>query len=122
VNPNRPAQKKKQLHSPFRGDLLLRNEGLVLVILSVGDLLMTYLLLWRGGHFYEANPLAGWFFARWNIAGMTAFKFGLVGVIVVVCEAIERNRPGVGRAIIIFGCAGALGVTLHGLRLLAAHG
>lgn len=79
---------------------------------------MTYLLLWQGGRFYESNPVAQWFFARWNVAGLTGFKFALVGVIVVLSETIERHRPGVGRAILILGSVAALLVTVHGLRLL----
>jgi len=82
---------------------------------------MTYLLLWQGGNFYEANPVAQWFFVRWNIAGMTAFKFALVSVILVLSEIIERHRPGIGRAIMLLGCLTALAVTVHGFRLLLAH-
>ncbi len=65
--------------------------------------------------------MAHWFFVRWNIAGMTAFKFGLVGFILILSEIIERHRPGVGRAIMILGSLGALAVTVHGFRLLLAH-
>lgn len=104
----------------IRGEALLANESLLLVVLSACDLFMTYLLLWRGGQFYEANPLAQWFFQRWNIAGMTAFKFGLVFLIVIACETIERHRPRVGRAIVLLGCVAALVVTIHGVRLYVA--
>ncbi len=90
-------------------------------MLSAADLLMTYVLLWRG-QFYEANPVAQWFFARWNVTGLTAFKFGMVALIVILGDTIERQRPGVGRAILLFGCAVAVGVTVHGLRLLMVHG
>ncbi len=103
------------------GKARLANESLLFVALSVCDLFVTYALLWRGGHFYEANPLARWFFDRWNIAGMTAFKFGLVAIIIVLCEIIERHRPRVGRAIVILGCVAALFVSIHGLRLLIGH-
>ena len=116
------VQKPKPDPGVFRtivsGKALLANESLLLVVLSAGDLFVTYMLLWRGGHFYEANPLARWFFDRWNIAGMTAFKFGLVAIIIVLCEIIERHKPRVGRAIVILGCVAALIVSIHGLRLL----
>ena len=105
----------------FRDHSRLRTEAVVLVLFSLGDLLMTYLLLWQGGNFYEANPVADFFYSRWNIAGMTMFKFGLVGFILVLSEVIERHRPGLGRAIMILGCVTALAVTVHGLRLLMAH-
>jgi hypothetical protein len=97
-------------------------ESLLLVFLSAVDLLMTYTLLWQGRLFYESNPVAQWFFQRWNIAGMTAFKFGVVGVVVVLGETIERHRPGVGRAILVLGCIAALLVIAQGFRLLIEHG
>ena len=61
------------------------------------DLLMTYTLLRRGGGFYESNPIAKWWFARWNIAGMTIFKFLSLAVAIVASEVVERRRPGLGR-------------------------
>ena len=109
------------IRSLIGGRALLANESLLLVIFSMCDLFMTYVLLWQGGHFYEANPIARWFFDRWNIAGMTAFKFGLVGLIVILCEIIERRRPKVGRAIVLLGCVAAIVVTVQGLRLFMAH-
>ena len=118
-----PQQPDRSLfRSIVAGKARLANESLLLVLLSACDLFITYMLLWRGGQFYEANPLARWFFDRWNIAGMTAFKFGLVGIIIVLCETIERHRPRVGKAIVILGCIAALIVTIHGLRLLLGHG
>lgn len=116
-----PKAEGGSFRSIVAGKAILANESLLLVVLSACDLFITYLLLWRGGHFYEANPLARWFFDRWNIAGMTAFKFGLVAIIIVLCEIIERHKPRVGRAIVILGCAAALVVSIHGLRLLIGH-
>jgi hypothetical protein len=95
---------------------------MLLVALSAADLFMTYILLWTGQHFYESNPVAQWFFARWNVAGLTGFKFALVGLIVVLSEMIERHRPGVGRAILLLGSLAALVVVVHGLRLFMTHG
>jgi len=92
-------------------------ESLLLILLSTGDLFVTYSLLWQQ-RFYEANPVARWFFERWNIAGLTAFKFGLIALVVVLGETIERHRPRVGRAILVLGCVTAAAVMLHGLRLL----
>ena len=103
------------------GHALLGNESLLLVVLSICDLLMTYVLLRKGGHFYEANPIARWIFERWNIAGMTAFKFGLVAFIVILCEIIERRRPRVGRAIMLLGCIAALLVIVQGVWLYLGH-
>ena len=117
----RPKPERGVVRSIVTGKALLSNECVLLITLSACDLFITYLLLWRGSQFYEANPLAQWFFVRWNIAGMTAFKFGLVGIIVVLCEVIERHRPRVGRAIVILGCVAALFVSIYGLKLLIGH-
>jgi hypothetical protein len=111
----------KRRSSPWQVRSLLPAESLLFVVLSAADLLMTYRLLWRGP-FFEANPVAQWFFVRWNIAGMTFFKFGLVIFIIVLAETIERHRPRVGRAILILGCVGAAAATIHGWRLQLAHG
>lgn len=117
-----PAQPKRRKSHGFGGPSRVANETSLLVVLSAGDLLMTYTLLRQGSHFYESNPVAHWFFSRWNIAGMTAFKFGVVAVVVVLGETIERHRPGVGRAILMLGCLGAILVIAQGFRLLLAHG
>ena len=92
-------------------------ESLVLILLSMGDLFLTYALLWQG-RIYEANPVARWFFDRWNIAGMTIFKFGVIAFVIILAETIERRRPRVGRAILILGCVAAAAVMIHSLRLL----
>lgn len=105
---------------PWHVPSLLPAESLLFVVLSAADLLMTYRLLWRGP-FFEANPIARWFFVRWNIAGMTLFKFGLAIFIIVLAETIERHRPRVGRAILLLGSLAAAAVFIHGLRLHWAH-
>lgn len=118
----RPKRQRGLVRLPFTEASRLESEITLLVLLSAGDLLMTYTLLWQGAHFYESNPVAQWFFLRWNVAGLTAYKFGMVGVIVVLSETIERHRPGWGRAIVLLGAVAALLATLHGLRLLLQHG
>lgn len=117
-----PNPKKATARSLFRGDVRLRAEMMLLVFLSACDLFMTYILLRQGRHFYESNPIANWFFLQWNVAGLTGFKFGLVGLIVVLGETIEHHRPNVGRAILLLGSLGALLAVVQGLRLLLLHG
>ncbi len=67
--------------------------------------------------FYESNPVAMWIFRRWNIAGMTIFKFGAIALAITLGELIERRRPGWGKAVLLIGCAAAAAVVWHGLRL-----
>jgi hypothetical protein len=102
-------------------NLLLGREGGWLVLLSVADLLVTYALLRQGAHFYESNPIAQWWFARWNMAGMTAYKFLVVGSVIAICEIVERRRPNLGRAVLWAGSLAAAGVVLYSVYLFAQH-
>ncbi|MDR3639017.1 MAG: DUF5658 family protein [Isosphaeraceae bacterium] len=122
MNSRKRKRPRSPVRLPFGEASRLETETTLLVLLSAADLFMTYTLLWQGAHFYESNPIAQWFFQRWNIAGMTAYKFGMVGVIVVLSETIERHRPGWGRAIVLLGGLAALVAAVHGLRLLLQHG
>ncbi|HMO36679.1 MAG TPA: DUF5658 family protein, partial [Gemmatales bacterium] len=57
-----------------------------LILVSIGDLGMTYFLLSYDSQFYESNPIANWFFEHWNIAGMTFFKFAVVAFVIIIAE------------------------------------
>lgn len=104
-------------HASAREPSVLEAEIVALILLSLADLLVTYHLLKRGPSFYESNPVAQFFFARWNIAGMAIFKFSLVGFVVVVGEVAERRRPGLGRLVVLIGCVASLAVVGYGVRL-----
>ena len=108
----------------FRGDEIqpIGTGEHGLMILSAADLLVTYALLQRGPSFYESNPVAQWFFLRWNIAGMTLFKFGLMAVVVVIGEVVERHRPGWGRTLLAASCLATAAVVWYSLRLLLGYG
>ena len=100
---------------------LLEMESLGLITLSAADLLITYALLRRGPAFYESNPVAQWFFTRWNIAGMALFKFSAIGLVVIIGEIVERHRPAWGRSLLLVSCLATAVVIFHGLRLLVGH-
>ena len=88
-----------------------------LIAISMVDLLLTYVLLNSSAEVYEANPVAQWFFQRWNILGMTLFKFALVGIVLAASEIIERRRPGLGRLVLIFACVAAGAVVYQGMTI-----
>lgn len=112
----------RNLNREFYSDpLLLSRESGALLTVSVLDLLMTYVLLQQGFHFYESNPLARWFFVRWNMAGMVAFKFLLISLAIVVCEVVERRRPSLGRKVLGFGTVAASAVVAYSLLLFYQH-
>jgi hypothetical protein len=92
-----------------------------LLALSAADLFMTCTLLRTSPAFFESNPVAHWFFARWNVTGMVLFKFSIIGVVIVISEFIERRRPGWGRFVLLIGCLGAAYAVYKGFDLYVGH-
>jgi len=120
-----PEARSQQLKSGLRKHVRpwvvetsqVQGIGLWLVIMSAADLFMTFALLRRSSDFFESNPIAYWFFERWNIAGMVFFKFTLIGGVILLSEIIERQRPGWGRFVLFVGCLGAAYAVFQGGRL-----
>ncbi|WP_337175761.1 DUF5658 family protein [Paludisphaera sp.] len=108
---------RRLFHESARRDSLLSAEIVALLALSLADLFATYHLLRTHPKFYEANPVAQFVFARWNIAGMAVFKLSVVAFVVTVGEVAERQRPGLGRFVLLVGCLATAAVVLHGFRL-----
>ena len=100
----------------------LEGPASLLVALSAADLFMTFTLLRSHPHAYESNPVASWFFHRWNMAGMTLFKFGVIGGVIALAELVERRRPGWGRFVVLIGCVGALYALGTGLGIYLGVG
>jgi hypothetical protein len=99
----------------------IQGLAVLLIVLSAADLLMTVALLRASPRFFEGNPLANWFLARWNVLGLVMFKFGILGGVTIVSEFVERRRPGLGRFILFIGCVGAAYAVYTGLRLYMGH-
>jgi hypothetical protein len=116
---------RSRWHRLFRAvaaePLRLGREVHWLLLLSAADLLTTYALLRQGVHFYEANPVAAWWFARWNMAGMVAFKCLVIALVLVAAEVVERERPGHGRLVVGLGAVLAGGVFVYGVLLYTRH-
>ena len=113
---------RRKVSREFHGDpLLLSRESIAFLTVSVLDLVMTYVLLRQGFHFYESNPIAQWFFSRWNMAGMVAFKFSVIAVAIVISEVVERRRSGLGRKVLGFGTVAASAVVAYSLLLFYRH-
>jgi hypothetical protein len=91
-----------------------------LLALSAADLFMTFTLLRTSAAFFESNPVAQWFFAQWNVAGLVGFKFSVIAAVIVISEFIERRRPGWGRFVLLIGCVGAAYAVYQGFTLYVA--
>lgn len=75
-------------------------------LLSLADLLLTWLLLRRPeADAYEANPLARWCLLSLGWAGLAAYKASTVAVVFVVVFILSRSRPSASAGLLWFGCA-----------------
>ncbi len=99
------------------GTSQLQELSLCLIALSIADIIMTCTLLRTSHSYYESNPVAGWFFTRWDMTGMVVFKFAAIACAIALGEMIERRRPGMGKLVLLIGCAAAAAVVWHSLRL-----
>ncbi|QDV37109.1 DUF5658 family protein [Tautonia plasticadhaerens] len=103
---------------PWHGrSLLLESEISWLLLVSILDILLTTALLHRGPQFVESNPIAAWFYMRFNIAGLVAYKFGLIAAVVVIAELVERIKPGRGKFVLRVGILAASGVVVYSVFL-----
>jgi hypothetical protein len=59
------------------------------VFISTMDLILTWIILHIGGS--EENFLADWVIARFDLPGVVVFKYGLVLMVISICEIIGRN-------------------------------
>jgi len=70
--------------------LRYQNEYLWFVFVSAMDLMLTWVILYRGGQ--ELNWVAAAVIRAFDLWGLLAFKFALVILIVVLCEAVGRRN------------------------------
>lgn len=94
------------------------------VLVASLDIMLTWVILHFGGR--EMNVMADWIIRRAGLAGVAAFKFATVLLVVTICEIVGRVRPVTGRRVATWAIAiTALPVvialtqlSLHSLRLL----
>src|SRR4051812_20172037 len=80
---------------PSHPPMLYPNEYVWLIFVSALDIMLTWIVLWSGGR--EVNRLANAVVHRFGLPGLVAFKFALVGFVVVLCEWTGRRNPIAGR-------------------------
>jgi hypothetical protein len=77
--------------APLGRTTLYPRVYLCFVFLAALDVIITLAILHLGGH--ELNALADWVIQRYDVPGVVVYKFGLVVVVVLLCEIIGRRRP-----------------------------
>ena len=105
----------------FKRKLPLERETSWFILVSVLDILLTYLLLSRGDH-RESNPIADFFISRWGTNGMVAFKFLLVAFVTVVAQVIATKSLNKARWVLNFGIVVVACVVVYSLTLLVRAG
>lgn len=111
----------------FRLPPPLQRESCLFLISSVLDVLMTCMLLedltgvTGRTIFYESNPVAGYFFHHWNLAGIVYFKFAMVAFIEVISHVIALKNVAVGRRLLDFGTLVVSLVVIYSMYLLMSH-
>ncbi len=65
------------------------------VLFASLDIMITWIVLHFGGA--EVNPMAAVIIERYNLPGMVVYKFTLVLLVILICEAVGRARDRVGR-------------------------
>lgn len=83
--------------------MLHENAYVWLVFVSALDVILTRLVLSAAtgtiDEQNEINPLARLVIAEWGMLGASFFKFGLVTIVIVLCEVVGRYRPRTGFAL-----------------------
>ena len=77
--------------------LRYQNHYVWFVFVSAMDVMLTWVILFFGGR--EANHVADFVIARFGLPGLVLFKFAIVVLVVLLCEAVGRRRPGAGKSL-----------------------
>src|SRR3712207_3357228 len=82
---------------PRPGELLYQNAYVWFVFVASLDVMFTWLILGLGGE--EVNRFARAVIQLGGFPAMIAFKFIIVAVVVLICEAVGRRKYEVGRRV-----------------------
>jgi Na+/proline symporter len=74
--------------------MVFQNLYTWLVLMATLDLLMTAAVLAAGG--WEVNSVAAYVMHRFGLVGIVWYKFGLVALIILLCETVGRRSARAG--------------------------
>ena len=109
-----------QRRSFFLRRLPFEHETSMFLLVSVFDVLMTWMML-RSGRFYESNPVARYFLNHWGMKGMIYFKFSVVAFVCVLTQFIATRRPLLTERILKFATVVVACVVVYSLVLFVRH-
>jgi hypothetical protein len=95
------------------------NEYVWFVFVSALDLMLTWIVLHFGGR--EANGIANTILQRFGLVGFVVFKFGLVILVISLCEVIGRHNDRAARRIASFAVVVTCLPVILSLVLLLTH-
>jgi len=96
-----------------------QNEYVWFVFFSAMDIMLTWVILWRGGR--EVNPIADRVIAAWGLTGAILFKFCLAVLVIVACEVVARQRVPLARWLAVTAVAVSSLPVFYSLILLLRH-
>lgn len=105
-NPIIDAVTHSNLHTYLSGEVWL------FLLFSIADVVLTFKLLYHGGHF-ESNPIARFFLAHWGPKGMVYFKFAMVSLVFVIVQVIAYKHIETARRILNFAIVAVGGVVTY---------
>lgn len=100
-----------------RGPVLYPNHYAWIVLASSLDILMTGIVLHLGGR--EVNPVAERVISAFGMQGVLVFKFGMMSLVVLLCEIIGRREDLWGRRVASFAIVVPAFGALMGYTLIA---
>jgi hypothetical protein len=122
--PERDEHAQSESGNLLRRTLPLETETTRFILVSVLDIVMTYLVI-RYSHegrtdtlIGEGNPIPAMFISRWGIPGMVVFKMIIVAFVTVLAQVIARFSLLKARFMLNFGTVIVSCVVLYSLWLL----
>lgn len=87
----------------LKRNLPLAQEYLAFLLLNLFDLFLTGWIFKHQGQ--EANGIAAWVLKWGHLQGFALYKFLMVVVVILICEAIGTYRPNIAKILILSASA-----------------
>ncbi len=101
TQPARSGKERKSASNFLTRKLPLQNQTTLFILINTLDIFMTYILMQFGAN--EANPIANYFFQKYNIKGMIFFKLMIVAAVCVIAQIVATKSIGKGKNLLTLG-------------------